>query len=95
MFVIPRPNVIQSSEGFSVEVLGLTGLLYTEGTRSLRVDSEVLGGKAGLMIYKESIKSWNPPYDAEVISEIERNTIMERIRNAFRFRGFEIVIVGD
>lgn len=95
MFVIPRPNVIQSDEGFSVEVLGLTGLLYSERSRSLRVDSEVLGGKSGLMIYKDSIKSWNPPHDADAIDETQRNAIVEHICSAFRFRGFEVVVVGD
>ena len=34
MFKIARTNVIESDAGFSVEVLGRTGLLYTEGLKS-------------------------------------------------------------
>jgi hypothetical protein len=47
MFTIPRNNVIESDEGFSVEVLGRTGLLYTEGARSLQIDSEILLDRMG------------------------------------------------
>jgi len=33
-FSEPEPNVIQDSAGFSINVLGRTGLGYTEGGRS-------------------------------------------------------------
>ncbi|HEV2038278.1 MAG TPA: hypothetical protein VGQ96_06710, partial [Candidatus Eremiobacteraceae bacterium] len=61
VFSIPRVNVVQSSEGYSVEVLGRTGLQYIEGERRLFVDSEVLVGDAGLVIYAGSIVRWDPP----------------------------------
>jgi hypothetical protein len=41
-FSEPEPNVIESSTGFSVRVLGRTGMRYTEGERSVWIDSEVL-----------------------------------------------------
>ncbi len=93
MFIKLRPNVIQSEEGFSVEVLGRTGLIYTEGSRSLRISSEVLAGPHGLVIYRDSIKSWDSPHDTETIDEAMRDTIIENIRRAFRFDGFEIEII--
>ncbi len=93
MFVIPRVNVIQSDEGFSVEVLGRTGLLYTEGSKSLDIDSEILAGPSGLGIYKNSIKSWNPPHNNETIDESKRDAIVENIRRAFCFQGLEIAVL--
>jgi len=93
MFDIPRPNVIKSDEGFSVEVLGMTGLLYTEGPRSLYVDSEVIAEPHGLMIYSSSIQSWKSLYEGEIINDAKRNVIVENIRRAFRFRGFEIEVI--
>ena len=93
MFTIPRINIIESDEGFSVEVLGRAGLLYIEGTKKLEVDSEVLAGPSGIVIYQNSIKSWNPPYDNELIDENERNRIVDNIRRAFRFQGFEIQVL--
>ena len=93
MFEIPRANVIQSDEGFSVEVLGRTGLLYTEGPKSLDIDSEVLAGPSGLVLYTDSIRSWNPPHDNETIDKSKRDAIVENVRRAFRFRGLEIEIL--
>ena len=93
MFKIPRVNVIESDEGFRVEILGRTGLLYTEGIKSLLIDSEVLAGPSGLVIYKKSIRNWRPPYDKESIDDSKRDTMIENIRHAFRFRGFEISVM--
>jgi hypothetical protein len=93
MFTIPRGNVIQSSDGYSVEVLGHVGLLYTEGSKSIHVNSEISLGPSGLGIYKGSIRAWNPPYDNETIDDNKRDTIVENIRRAFRFQGFEIEVI--
>jgi hypothetical protein len=94
MFVKPGPSVIQSDEGFSVEVLGFTkGLLYTEGPKTLHIESEMSVGPAGLVIYPSSIKSWDPLYDNEVIDEAKRATIVDNVRRAFRFEGFEIDVL--
>ena len=93
MFDIPRVNVIRSDEGFSVEVLDRTGLLYTEGSKCLDSCSEVLSGPSGLVIHTDSIKSWNPPYNDETIDGGKRDAIVENIRRAFRFRGLEIEVL--
>ncbi len=44
MFRKPNPDVIESGEGFSVEVPGRTGLQYEEGSKSMLVNSELLRG---------------------------------------------------
>lgn len=92
MFKIPKTNVIESDEGFSVEVLGQTGVLYSEGRRTLKVDSEVLAGPAGLVIYTDSITRWAPPDDGQLVDASKRQAIVENIRRAFRFRGLEIEV---
>ena len=93
MFKIPRVNVIESDEGFSVEVLGPTGLLYKEGAKTLHIESEYVIGPAGLGIYKDSIRAWDPPYDGSYIDKHKRDRIVDNICRAFRFRGFEIEVV--
>jgi hypothetical protein len=92
MFSRPRLNVIESDEGFSVEVLGRTGVRYIEGPRTVFVNSEVLVGSPPLVIYPSSITRWDPPYDAEVIDSAARDRIVDNIRRAFRFRGYEIAV---
>jgi len=91
-FFIPRTNVIESDEGFSVEVLGPTGLRYTEPGRALWLDSEMLAGPAGLILYSANMKLEG---SAEMVTldAINRNRIVENVRAAFRFRGFEIQVV--
>jgi hypothetical protein len=82
MFKVPRVNVIESDEGFSVEILGRTGLLYTEGVRSIRIDSEVANATT-IAVIKDSIQTWNPPHENEVIDNKKRDSIIDNIRRAF------------
>jgi hypothetical protein len=91
-FFIPRINVIESDAGYSVEVLGPVGLRYTEGDRILHIDSEMLAGPSGLIVYSGSIKVETLSHAQELIDSKERARIIENIRTAFRFRGFEIQI---
>ena len=87
MFKIPQPNLIESDEGFSVEVLGWTGLIYKEGPKQMRIDSEVLASPGGIMIIRSSIRKWEPPYDNESLDENQCDAILENIRRTFRFTG--------
>jgi hypothetical protein len=91
MFKIPRVNVIESDEGFSVEVLGRTGLLYKEGNKSIRIDSEILN-QDEIAVIQESIRTWGPPYSQETIDDNKRDLIMENIRRAFAFENTKIEI---
>jgi hypothetical protein len=92
MFSTPSNNVIESDRGFSVEVFGRTGLRYVEGERSLHIDPEVLAGPSGVAVYSASIKNWSPPNTDESIGGETKARILENIRDAFRFRGFEIEV---
>jgi len=93
MFTSPRPNFYESSDGFSVEVLGRTGLCYREGTRKMFVDSEVVTGPAGMAVYRDTIERWDAPHEANIVGDVERERILNNIREAFRFQGFEIQVI--
>ena len=84
MFSEPRVNVIESDEGFSVEVLGRTGLLYVEGDRKMRVDSEVLT-RTRIAVIKGSINRWDVPFENETIDDDKREKIFDNIVRAFNF----------
>jgi hypothetical protein len=83
-------NTVVSKDGFSVEVLGRTGLRYTEGPRQMFIDSEVLNGPAGMAVYGYSLARWNPPHDHEPLPDHQKLRILENIRLAFRFMRFDI-----
>lgn len=88
MFTI-KGDLIESDEGFSVEVIGRTRLLYKEGGKQLTVSSEFLVGPY-LALYKASVKSWDPPHASSLISHDERERIVANIGRAFKSRGIEI-----
>lgn len=93
MFSIPRVNVVASDEGFSVEVLGRTGIEYREGARSVFVDSEVLAVGKGIAVFSDSIKNWQPPHECDGITANERMRILENIRRAMEFRNQPVQIL--
>ena len=63
MFSIPRLKVIESEEGFSVEVLGRTAISNREGDKVLLVDSEALAPGKGIAIFTDFIQAWNLPHN--------------------------------
>jgi len=93
MFTSSRANLYESTDGFSVEVLGRTGLLYREANRQMFVDSEVLTGSAGMAVYRDTIQKWEPPDESIPVNESDQERILNNIRDAFRFQGFEIVVI--
>jgi predicted NAD/FAD-binding protein len=92
-FSEPEPNVIESSAGFSVRVLGRTGLCYAEGPRSVWIDSEVLAKPRAIAMFKESIRVWEGPAPAQVTA-LERDQIADNIKRAFEACGYELQVQG-
>ncbi len=90
MFFEPRVNVIASDEGFSVEVLGRTGLRYTEGNRVAHIDSELLVGEPAIVVYMNRLKTWQAPHENDVLDDAAKAKILENIRRAFRHASHEI-----
>ena len=86
MFTLSKPNMITSDEGYSVEILGRTGLEYREGNKSMFVDSEVLGVGHGIVIFSRSMRTWRAPNENEVITEKKRGDIIKNIRLAIEFQ---------
>jgi hypothetical protein len=74
MFTSQGPNLYKSSDGFSVEVLGRTGLRYGEANRQMLVESEVLTGPYGMAVYKDTIQKWDPPCDNVPVTDSIRQT---------------------
>lgn len=88
VFSEPEANVIESSAGYSIRVLGRTGLEYSEGGRSVRLNSEVLGANA-IMISTPSAKVWMDPDHPEPLSDADRARVVANIERAFTACGYE------
>lgn len=92
MFKIPRDNCVESDEGFSVEVLGVTGVEYKAGDKTLFVDAEVLQ-TGGIALFTRSIVTWKPPHDKRPISDAEKKVIISNIVEALAFKNLPVVIM--
>jgi hypothetical protein len=93
MFQIPRVNVIQSDAGFSIEMLGRTGIEYRESDRAMFVESEILmTDTPTVAIWKDHIRTWKPPHDNEQITEEKRTEILKRICAALKWRNTQVEI---
>jgi len=90
-FTSPRPNLIESDDGFAIEVLGRTGLRYSESGKSVWIDSEVLSTPA-ITVYSRSINHWDAPYDSTSIGTAERVRILDNIRWALESRGEDLQV---
>lgn len=95
MSFISRGNVIESDQGFSIEVFSRTGLMYSEGGKRIFIDSEILtsGPPLLIMVIKGSIRRWGRFHLGRAISEEKREQIIDNIREAFHSQGMEIEIV--
>lgn len=91
-YKIGQESVIECDEGFSVQVIGRGGLLYCEGERQLHVDSELLMGPTAQVIYTKSIKAWEPPFRQDELDASKKEQIVNNIRRAFRWTGYEIEV---
>jgi hypothetical protein len=93
-FTEPEPNVIESSAGFSVRVLGRTGLQYIEGDRSIQIDSEVLARPGAIALFRDSIRTWDSPRP-EQVDATDRDRIAGNIKRAFESCGYELEVHAD
>jgi hypothetical protein len=92
-FTVPRPNLYESSKGYSVEILGRTGLRYIEGGRALFVDSEILAEPGGILVYRDSIRSWDPDSAVDPLSEAARARVVDNICAALGSHGIAVDVI--
>ena len=76
-----------------ITLLGRTGLRFTEGDRSMFVDSEMLGRPNGIAVYRESISRWDPPYEADALSEGDRERVLASIVAALRLQRLDVDVI--
>lgn len=88
-FSEPEPNLIESSAGFRVRVLGRTGLHYSEGDRSAWIDSEVLATPRAIAIYMDAMKVWTSPGSSEEVTTEDRARATSNIERAFTACGYQ------
>jgi hypothetical protein len=78
---------VSSSDGYSVRVIGRTGLDYRDDLGSFRIDSESMSGPdMEVVVYPRSIPELPGRSRAEVL---------DRLRRAFEYAGWKLTVDGS
>lgn len=88
-----NPNLYRSPGGFSVEVLGRTGLRYREEGRSYFVDAEILAPPGGIMVYGSSVLHEVALATPVQVSEPIRERVLSNILALLTSRGIRVDLV--
>lgn len=80
-----------SKRDYKVKVTGRAGLIYKEGKKSMKVDSEMLtGSNYDIVVYKGSISKWDPPFEEDSVGKDEQNRILENIKSDLKEHGYKV-----
>ena len=91
-FTYPRPNLIVSSSGYSVEVRLPNRILYEEGNRRMAIFAEVLAtADPKIAIRRKDVKQWDSA-EAALVSDGDRDRIVRHIQRAFEFKGWILAV---
>jgi hypothetical protein len=91
-FSSPRANVVEGDNGVSIEVLGRTGIRYSEPGRSCLVDSEVLATPA-VAVWPSGIRGRDPPHADAPLTDDDRRRILQSIADAFASQGWGLEVI--
>jgi hypothetical protein len=93
VFRKPKPNMIESDSGFSVERVEWEKLVYREGGKKLTVSAESLSGPVAFVVALGTFSdTWDTPFETVKISDEDFKRIADNIREAYRSQGTEIEV---
>lgn len=75
-------KTIQSSEGYTVTVQSIHKVEYSDGDRVAALEIEGGMSKSGevdWLVYKDTLKDWETPYDFDEIDDQNRQEILSRV----------------
>ena len=84
--------MVESDDGVTVEVLGRTGIRYSERDRTCFVDSEVLAIPA-VAVWPSGIRGWESPHEREPVTDEDRERILSNIAAAFASQDWALQII--
>lgn len=93
-FSYPRPNLIASRRGFSVELmLARSAIRYEEARRgAMEIFAESLvGPDPKIAVRRRDVRAWEGDEEAD-LAEADRLQIVENIQRAFAFKDWTLVV---
>ena len=74
---------------YKVKLKGRSEVGYVEGQKNMIIGSEFMAGPSGMVIYSDSMKSWQPPFENEKLTDEDRERIKYNITEDLRSHGIE------
>jgi hypothetical protein len=75
---------------YKVKLKGRSGVEYSEGKKKIFIGSEFMSGSNGIVIYSDSLKAWQPPYDNEKLSINKIEKIKHNITEDLKGHGIPV-----
>lgn len=92
-FSYPKPNLIMSRNGFSVEVRAPSTVLYCEDGKRMEIFAEwLVSSEPKIAMRRKDVFGWETPEGRDHLSESKRAQIVENIRRAFAYKGWLLVV---
>lgn len=91
-FSTPRPNLVVSNRGYSVEFEGRFGIRYTDATRDIEIDSEPLAEPGSRVVYRGSFKKVTPNATDQAVAQHEVDEILAILKRVFDFKEYQLEV---
>jgi hypothetical protein len=87
------PNKVISEDGFSIQIEGRGSIVYQEGDRKITLNSEYLIGWKEILVYQNSITSWDNDNALSLIESKMKEKILTNVKNALSFLGISMQVI--
>jgi Immunity protein 74 len=90
-----RPNTFQSDDASSVVFIDRFSIRYLEEEHSMLIEQDLQGDSHLVAIDRDSMRGWEPPHQAEPLSDEKKDQIIENVRRALATRGYRLTLLDD
>lgn len=90
-----HPNTFQADNESSVHWIDRFRLQYREGDRSTLIEHDLQAPPRLMAIWRESMKSWQPPRDQDPLDEADKDRIIANMRRAFTARNYTLDLLDE
>lgn len=74
-----------STAKFKARLTGRAGIEYSEGSRQMTIDSELLAASDNhVVVFGDSIRAWDPPHDTVPVNQVDIMRIRTNLEVALK-----------
>lgn len=82
--------MIFSKNKYKVSLRGRSGVIYQEGKKSALIEAEMMTGPTDLVIYLDSLRFWQSPYEDEIVTLDDKLRIKENVTKELEVKSLNI-----